>query len=226
MARIVSMCLVAVLLAGASAAFADDPFPPVWHGEWSTTYQYWDFLTNDTGSPDGLTPDGPGELVEGLPGEPYIEPGYLPSTRLWVDPNGDWIDFDSESGRQGIWPLSGVIDVLVDNHDPVNPEKWMWVQVTWRSTPGTTGEPDVFPATLPPEYTRTPVRIEDEQDYGNGWFTTLYRWEIFPNPIDERFGIVGDIWVDQLVVDTWCIPEPATLALLVMGGIAVLRKRR
>jgi hypothetical protein len=31
--------------------------------------------------------------------------------------------------------------------------------------------------------------------------------------------------VDQIVVDTICVPEPATLALLALVGLAALRRR-
>ncbi len=226
MARILSISLVAILLVGTSAAWADDINPAPWRGEWSTTFQYWQFETPDTGaSSGGLTPDGPGPLIEGQNGDPYTDSGYLPSTRLWVYPFSDWIDIDLDSGRYGIWPLSGYIDVVVDNHDPVNPEKLLWVQLTWRPTPGTTGVPIIQPDTQV-GFTSTPVRIEDEQSAADGWTTTTYAWEIHPNPMDEWFTISGDIDVDQLVIDTWCIPEPATLSLLVLGGLMMLRRRR
>ena len=56
--------------------------------------------------------------------------------------------------------------------------------------------------------------------------TGSYTWEIYPNPIDEMFTIGGNIDVDGIIVDTWCIPEPATLGLLLLGGLAMLRRRR
>jgi hypothetical protein len=40
----------------------------------------------------------------------------------------------------------------------------------------------------------------------------------------EVFLIEGDIEVDEIVIDTWCILEPATLALLLLGGFALLRR--
>ena len=60
----------------------------------------------------------------------------------------------------------------------------------------------------------------------SGWYESTYTWEIYPNPFDEWFTIAGDILVDEIVIDTWCIPEPATLALLLIGGLALLRRRR
>src|SRR3990172_4827085 len=109
MFRLWSVFLAVLFLAG-TVALADDVQPPPWRGQWSTTFQYWEFFTPDPGQPDGpgVRPDGPGPLIEGEPGEPYIQPGYLPSTQLWVTPGPEmgWIPVDQNSGREGIWPLS------------------------------------------------------------------------------------------------------------------------
>ena len=58
-------------------------------------------------------------------------------------------------------------------------------------------------------------------DLGYGWYETTFKWEIRPNPPDEFFVIGGNILVDELVIDTWCIPEPTTLSLL-GGGLVLL----
>jgi len=34
-------------------------------------------------------------------------------------------------GREGVWPLSGTIEVPINNYPPPNPWKDIWVQVTW-----------------------------------------------------------------------------------------------
>ncbi len=192
----------------AAPALGDDLYPPPWRGEWSTTSQYWEFMTPNLGP---LQPDG-----SPAGGQPW-----LPSTNVVVTPYGDWISYDPISGREGIWPLSGEIDVTVDNHNPPNLYKWVWVQLTWRPQ-----QPNCEPSIC--EFNPLPVgcpEIKSEITLPGGWYHTTYFWEIRPNPPDEFFTIRGFIDVDELVVDTWCIPEPGTLGLLVLGSLALLRRR-
>ena len=195
----------------------DDVQPPPWRGQFSTTSQFWLFNT-----PDLLVqPDGPIPAHGGLPpGAPW-----LPSTRLTVQPLGPWIQSD-QSGRIGIWPLSGTMNVIVDNHPEPNPVKYMWVQVVWQDIPG-------LPHTGPElsgfnPLASTPLTAVGPVDLGFGWFETTYKWEIRPNPRDEFFILGGNINVDQLLIDTWCIPEPGTGLLTVLGGglLLVFRRRR
>jgi len=211
-------------------AVADDIRIPEWRGEWSTTYQYWDFLTPNAGDPSdplgGVKPDGPGPLVEGQPGQPYEQEGYLPSTMLWVTPGPgmQWLPDDpTGTNRRGIWPLSGSMEVVVDNHKPVNPYKLVWLQLTWHAQeiPCNWSIGNFNPAPLPED-----LRLVDHIDHADGWTTTIYEWYLRPNPPDERFTISGNIYVDQLVIDTWCVPEPSTLAMLLGVSLMALGWRR
>lgn len=220
--------LVFCLVALSWAASAEDLFPPPWRGEWSTTSQYWEFSYPDKGDPNGLIPDG---SPEG--GQPYLE-----STRLWIVPEAgmDWLQEDQPLEYEpeqwvgfGVWPLSGYVDVLVDNHDP-NPEnvKLMWVQITWR--PNDPAEGPVFEQ-FDPCPAVDPVVVNEilfDPTNPNGWRHTTYYWWLPYNPPDEWFRIGGDIHIDELVVDTWCtpIPEPTVLVLTGVGLLALLRRKR
>jgi len=221
MKKFIALVTICILVTS-SMGFGDDLMWPEWRGKWSTTVQYWDFLTPET---DQVTPDGPGPLVEDPAGGGYLEPGYLPSTMLTIRPGEgmEYIARDDASNREGIWPLSGWIDVVVDNHPTPNPWKIMWVQITWRPQ-DIAGIPEIinpFPAPCP-DYLPEVIFNEPLLD---GWWHTVITWRIPENPPDESFTIGGMIDIDQLVIDTWCIPGPATVVLLALGGL-LIRKRK
>jgi hypothetical protein len=227
-ATVLAVCAMPVL------ASAEDLFPPWWRGEWSTTSQVWEFGTSDPGNPlgPGLPPDGP--APGGMP--------PLPSTMVWITPltGAGWYQEDNpilytlpdgttgEAGY-GVWPLSGIIEILVDNHDP-RPEtiKLMWLQLTWR--PQDLGEKPIFeyldPVPIsPPEIVG---EIIFDQSDPLSWRTTAYAWQLDWNPPDEWITIGGTINIDELVIDTWCvpIPEPGILAIAGVGLLGLLSLRR
>jgi len=221
---------VLVLGALAASAVAEDLQPPWWRGQISTTSQVWEFLPGAVTPVPGvmIPPDGP--ALGGQPPLPSTqliwEPGPEPPWNMWLEQ--DW-PFEYEPGRFvgiGVIPLSGRIDVTVDNHNPPNLMKLIVVQLTWR--PQDPGEEPIFldfnPQPVePPEIQE--IALGDLQDPLH-WRETTYTWKFDYNPPDEFFAIGGTINVDELVIDTWCIPEPATLSLLALGGLAMLRRRR
>jgi len=218
---LLGVCICTAVVFWTAPAWGVDLNPPPWRGQWSTTSQVWEFNYDPL---PGAPPETPREYID--PDGPA--PGGMPpldSTYLIVTPLGDWIEQYEIEGPYGVWPLSGEIFVHVDNHDPPNEFKWVWVQLTWYPQDITGLEPELsaFNPMYDPDY---PSKLIDQAQLINGWFVSTYEWRIYPNPEWEEFVISGNIYVDELVVDTWCIPEPATIGLLGLGALAVLRRRR
>jgi len=216
MKRLAVVCGVLLLLAGPVLAADINP-PPWWPidpGEpppVGATYQGWEFMTDDPVS----MPD--------FGDNPY---GFSPAEVL---PIGPWIDelmpFEYELGYWvgvGVWPLSGEIIVPINNIPRVNEQKIIWVQLTWM--------PQQDPASRPVveeiEWNGGPGTIVNEEPIGPDWIHTTYEIVLPFNPDHEVVYIQGDIYVDELVIDTLCTPEPATLALMGLGSLLMVVRRR
>lgn len=209
---------ITILLLVGGVAFADDLNPPSWRGLPGSTLTQWEFLT------DSATPT------------PEIQVNPFGSARIMVYPTHPWQLY--WGGRQGVWALSGLMDIEIDNSPVLNPVKYIQIQLTWA---GEFNSPAAVPTIdvkggLPTgvvdgvEISRNTVNLEPTGVTGVDpfWHHTTYLFEITPNPFIDFIDIGGSVWVDELVIDTICIPEPATLAFLGLGSLGgvLLRKRK
>ena len=203
---LVFAALVAVLMV--STAGAEDLNPPPWdRGGENTTYQRWEFGDSSLNPP-------PEEDVQNPLGTPVCT---IPDT--W--PNTAHLASYLDMG--GVWRLESPDDIwiTIQNYDNENPLKYIWMQITYASEEG--AQPLVL---TNPGY--TDIVVSDPILLGEHWYVT-YDITIEPNPPSEVIVIQPDActtYIDEIVIDTICVPEPVTVCFLGLGALALLRKRR
>ncbi len=224
--RMSSMVIAMMLtvLVFAVVAPADDTFPPTWRGLEGTTVQEWEFTAPgpNYGPPDGALFDNPyGDPVA------YDDPGGWPST--WRSSHG---------GRDGVLEFIGPYALVFDipNRDLPNEEKWIQIQTTFYSPQfypmeqGPAGVNIVYDSSV--YSSDQPPTPQSWSSLGDGWYMHVFDIVLPWNPVFERIELYWDsavfepYFVDQVVIDTYCVPEPASLGLMAAGAVLLLRRRR
>lgn len=204
----VVMCLfLGAIFLSAQPAWGDDLAPPYWRGWARTTLQEWDFNAAPN-PPDSISPDGQLNNPYGAP-RGVLTNGHWYAGSLYADdPGGLKITFNIPNTPDG-----GI-------------RKVMRIQLTYQEG---SHEPTITigawdgPVILPDDAIR-PLgngRVRDR-------LTRWYDYQIEPNPTKEsvtiEFPFSMGVKLDQVVIDTIC-PEPASLTLLALGGLGLVRRR-
>jgi len=214
---LVVLASIAALTVSATGVLADNIVIPWWrHGKDpnpvtnKSTVQAWEFGDNS---------------FFNVPADEFTNPQINPPLAVLgatISPPAIWTSELSE--RSGVWSLSGgaIMALQIPNYSD-GPEKKIWIQLTWM--PEQQGaEPAFNLMTLPP-YDFFDDVLVTEQSLDDGWIHSTYLILVRPNPELEIVNITGDIYVDEVVVDTIC-PEPATMAILGLAVPFVLRRKR
>ncbi|MCJ7729040.1 MAG: PEP-CTERM sorting domain-containing protein [Sedimentisphaerales bacterium] len=210
--RILAIALT-VILGAAVCASAAIFLPPSWRGEEGTTFQQWSFSEQNYAwvNPDA---DPPWDNDFGTP-------------QLFVDRNSLWNATVGE--HTGVWTFEGLmggVGIDIPNNPVSSPEKEMWVELTWKEADLMDFIPNVPSINVVADLDSKLVERIQEISIGDGWKSTLFKITLQPNPPREWVTITGDILLDQVIIDTYCIPEPATLGLLSAGALLAFRRRR
>ena len=200
------LALCAMLAICSAAAIADDLNPPPWQRYTpGTTYAEWEFSTsNPNANPDQ-----------------YYNPFGMPVAQCEPGVGQSWLS--NWGGRQGMWPLSGTIAVPILNYPIANPYKDIWVQITWAQQT-TTSQPYVSELTTGDQGKLISQQIigQTGEPVGDGnWYSSTFEIQMSPNPSTETVKIDGTIVVDELIIDTDCVPEPSGLLTLLVSGIGL-----
>lgn len=207
--------LLALCFAMGSVAIAHDLYPPDWRDSEGATFQHWTFSTD-------ANPAAP-EVERNSYGDPTATITVGDLGIGWVD-----VDIPSYGSMSGVWDLgiSGTIDLYIPNRPTPGPYKDVWVQVTYLVEPFGQPEVNVVGAELICEPESQVV--EELPGFGQ-WICAVSKWRIYPNPDSEIVQITaggfGSV-IDQIVVDTKCVPEPSALVSLLAGAVGMLISRR
>jgi hypothetical protein len=208
----VSAIAFMMVLSAAVCASAREFPPPSWIGNDGTTFQQWSFMVQDS---DPQPPDILPHWINEFGGTPLLSV-Y----------GGEWSD--NVDGHQGSWKFMGfgsgmVVDI--PNNPKSQPVKEIWVELTWKAAGLSNFIPDQPIVNVWADHFEVEHILPDVQ-MDNNWMASLYKINIWPNPSSEQITINGDIRLDQVIVDTYCVPEPATVGLLICGALLAFRRRR
>ncbi len=199
----ISLVVLSTVVVADVSAYTSPPWSP---GP-TTTFEQWSFSAWNYGP---VLPDNGWNNPFGTP-------------QLVVSTSSQW---NSSVGQHsGVWTLNGEMDFIIPNYPVAQPEKDIWVEVTWQGAGLSSFVPDKPLLGIECDYDSVLISRQ-ETPLNDGWTTTLFKLNVYPNPSSEWLVLKGDIMVDSVTINTICIPEPATFGLLIGGAFMAVRRKQ
>ncbi len=235
--------LVIGLCVCAGSVSADYNNPPGWENDAYFTHQSWSFT--DPGNPSA--PDDAGA------GNPYGPASLTFSNAEWVDDLGMMYNpstFDPLGQRQGGWAINGPqagtewFNIDIPNYHDESKYKELWFELTFRVSSqalateiidrvdlqvyadGIVDGDHQFTALAPDG------GVIGVDALGQIWLRFEGQFTFDPQPLSELMILTGSlldgegVLLDQVDIDTRCIPEPMSICLLGVGVLGVIRRKR
>ncbi len=214
----------AMLFASAATAMAGDLNPPPWRGDPLSTYQVWGMGQPDPipQPPDQLfqNPSLTGPVFMDLQGAMGMLPNWLPEVTTSTGVG---------SGVWCLWPQEALY-FSIPNYDNHNPFKYVRLQFKVfnpSAPPGTTGDLRVE---VTGDFLGASGDFTGFQPLPNGFVNVTVDIFLEPNPSFEVIYIRNiknsQIYIDQVVIDTICVPGAPAFGLAGIVGLAAFRRRR
>ena len=207
-----------------AAAVAEDLYAPTWRRSAATTFQSWTFSTSSN-KPAPTT---------------VSNPYGTPSAAVNVGATGGWINSNTAYGnRTGYWSLgpSAIVTITIPNQIAASKVEDVWVQLVWAyvlDSQGGTGRPQSV--SVDGVATSTAQSTALESNSKCGWFSSVYKLQLNPSvrtsqTVTIKADTTRGYLLDQVLIDTKLsnmMPEPSSLAVLLMGvlGLAISRRKR
>ena len=179
---------------------------PSWSGQNRTTFQSWAFDTsaNPVEADDGYS--SPGVPILGVTG-----------------PFGQTVHMPTDGVHQGIWRTEDEFLLFLPNYVG-GQEKEIWMQVVYKAT----GE---IVMALPEGNQSAYVFMNEIESVplDDDYIKATYEVILIPNPSFEEIWIIPQdcsLYINEIVVETICIPEPVTIGLFGFGALAMLRRKK